>query len=165
LKTFRLDTAPIGQRVVVIEPMENEVRWRHFERREGVATFNENYVPVYGLRTVQGVAGQKPRWDSGEGRTPSEMPGRVDVVDASEVNHDWDEAYAGLMIVDSSCWTGIYLNGRLLHKISPFESARDVIAMALKLAEAMELPSDRRHAIWNGHVLADDLALMRLRDL
>jgi len=45
-------------------------------------------VPAYLLRTVQGVPGEKPRYDSGEVRVEIEVDGRIPVIPAEDVNHD-----------------------------------------------------------------------------
>jgi hypothetical protein len=169
---FKLSDALIGQRVVVVEPIENEVRWKHYERIEGHATFRHDYLPVRSLRAVQGRPGRKPRWDSGELSNLSEMPAAALVVDAKEINHAWTEAHTGLMIVHSSGWIGIYVNSRLLHKISPSEwpyhSFEPELAIELireiRLQGLADIPIGRTTAIWKrGAVLPDDLMQLNLR--
>ena len=165
--TFKLCDARIGQRVVVIEPIEDEIRWRHYIRQEGQATFRPDYVPVTALRTVQGRLGEKPRYDSGELPTPSEMPGAALVVDASEVSHDWTEAHDGLLIVTAAGWMGLYVNSRRVHVVSPFERPYrgDVAGLAVTLAKAVAAALDSEIAIGfaTADALADDLTTMRLK--
>jgi hypothetical protein len=167
---FKLSDARIGQRVVIVEPIEDEVRWKHLERRDGAATYRADYVPVVVLRAVQGRAGQKPRWDSGELRNASEMPGRLLVIDAKHVNHDWTEAHHGLMIVESSGWIGFYINSKLVHTISPSEwpchASEPNLAVALVeeivRQELADIPIGRATAEWNGMVLPYDLTKLKL---
>jgi hypothetical protein len=165
--TFKLGDARIGQHVVVVEPIEDEIRWRHYLRQEGQATFRPDYVPVIALRTVQGRLGAKPRYDSGELPTPSEMPGASLVVDAAEVNHDWTEAHDGLLIVTAVGWTGFYVNSRQVHVISPFERPYrgDAAAFAVTVAKAVAEAFDREIAIGfaRADALANDLTKMRLK--
>jgi hypothetical protein len=167
MKTFKLSEATIGQRVVVVEPVGEEIRWKHFERIEGVAKFSPKYLCVNSLRAVQGHPGMKPRWDSGEGVTASEMPAGTPVVDAKEINHDWTEAHDGLVIVDSSGWLGFYVRQRLVHVITPAE--RPYHHGALELAESLinavgDIPVGHAVAEWNGEkLLPDDLTRLRLR--
>lgn len=84
-KAMKMFEAPIGQRVALVEKMDLETRWIHYERRDGIASFNSNpdkpttYVPVYRLRTVQGIPGEVPRYDSGEIRIETEIDGRISV--------------------------------------------------------------------------------------
>jgi len=86
---MKLSDAPIGLRVATVENMDLETRWTHYERREGIAKFTTNpkkptyFVTAYRLRTVQGVVGEKPRYDSGEYRIETEVDGRIEVIDAS----------------------------------------------------------------------------------
>lgn len=163
---MKLSDAKIDQHVVVIEPIEDEVRWWHYIRRDGNAVFRPDYVPVTALRTVQGRPGEKPRYDSGELPTPSEMPGAAQVVDAAEVNHAWTEAHDGLLIVSAFGWTGIYVNSQRVHMISPFEHPYrgDEAALAMTLAKAFATALDTEIAIGfaTADRLADDLTSMRL---
>lgn len=170
MTSFKLRDAKIGQRVVIVEPIEGEIRWRHIERVEGVAKYDPNgraeYLPVRCLRAVQGRRGRKPRWDSGELPTASEMPGSVTVIDAQHVNHDWTEAHGGLMIVDAAGWIGIYLEQRLLHVISSHERPYTLgqTELVMKLATAMEIPIGRATKIWDDSpMFPDDLSELRLR--
>ena len=164
---MKLSDAKIGQHVVVIEPIEDEVRWWHYIRRDGLATFRSDYVPVTALRTVQGRAGMKPRYDSGELPTPSEMPGAALVVDASEVSHAWTEAHKGLMIVSAFGWTGFYVNSQRVHMITPSERPYrgDEAALAVTLAKAFATAVDTEIATGfaTADRLADDLSTMRLK--
>jgi len=167
--TFKLIDATIGQHVVMIEPINNEIRWWHYIRQEGVGRFSAN-VPVTSLRTVQGMAGKKPRFDSGENPTPSEMPAGTLVVDSSEVNHDWTEAYNGLMIIKSLGWIGIYINSKLIHRISPFENARrdDEITLVETVIKALDtdISIGRARCEWKlGNVLLEDLTNMKLEPI
>lgn len=170
MTSFKLRDAKIGQRVVIIEPIEDEIRWRHFERIEGVAKFDPNgrgeYVPVRSLRTAQGRPGRKPRVDSGECPTASEMPGSVMVTDAQYVNHDWTEAHGGVMIVDAAGWIGIYFEQRLLHVISSNQRPYTLgeCELLIKFATAMEIPVGRATKIWDdGPMFPDNLSELRLR--
>lgn len=96
---MKLSEAPIGLRVVMIDnAFDTEVRWTHYERREGEAKFTTNpnkptaFVCAYRLRTVQGTPGEKPRYDTGEHRTETEVDGRIEVLPASVINHDnWNK--------------------------------------------------------------------------
>ncbi len=176
-ETFKLKDAAVRQHVVSIEPMDNdEVRWRHFVRQAGTSRFNHrSYVWVTALRTVQGVPGKKPRMDTGTNTGwayYSELPGETQVVDGSTVNHDWTDAYEGIMIVTAFAWTGIYVNSKLIHKISPHERPHhgDEPALALSIAQAVAELFDEEIAIahatqvWTAGcgVLPDDLTQMRL---
>lgn len=162
-KPFKLSDARIGQRVVVIEPIGDEIRWKHFERTEGTAR-NPNYIVGLSLRTVQGRQGKKPRYDSTEFPTYAEWPGALLVVDGATINHDWTEAFDGLMIVDSSGWTGFYLRGELIHKISAHEQPYHTgeAPLAIKLAEALGVAVGKARAIWNGEHLPNDLTRLKL---
>lgn len=77
-KLKAVDLAP-GTLFVIIEAMDNETRWTHYQRLGGVASFSPNYICVARLRTVQGVPGERPRYDSGVRRTVSQMDGRYPV--------------------------------------------------------------------------------------
>src|SRR4051812_14824180 len=88
---MKLSEAPIGLRVVMADKtFDNEVRSVHYERRDGEAKFTTNpakptaFVPAYRLRTVQGVPGEKPRYDTGEYRVETEVDGRMIVVPVGE---------------------------------------------------------------------------------
>lgn len=161
---FKLSEAKVGQHVVIIEPMNTEIRWTHLERREGTAK-KPTDVPCFRTRLVQGSPGRKPRYDdSGCFRYPAELPGIYMVVDGAQINHDWTEAHDGLMIVSSGGWTGFYLNSRLIHKISPHEwpTHSGEPALIAKLIEAMDKPIGHATAIWNGLLLPDDLTQLKL---
>ena len=163
---MKLSEAVIGQRVVVIEPIEDEFRWRHFERIEGVAKFSAKYVCVKSLRTVQGRLGMKPRWDSGEKEILSEMPASTPVVDASTISHDWTEAHDGLMVVNSGGWLGFYLNQKLFHVLSSHERPQHLGEQAViekVIATIGDIPIGHAVATWQGDSLfKDELSKMRL---
>lgn len=167
LSRFRLDQAATGQRVVAIEPIGEEIRWRHFERRGrfcGELMFARNYLAVYSLRTVQGYPGRKPLWDSGENRYPSQMPAAMLVVDGNQINHDWTEAHDGLMIVTvMGCWTGVYVNSRLFIKLSPFDRRFD-LSMVSDIVQKLGMPIALATADWRlgEEVLPDDLTRLKL---
>ena len=90
---MKLSEAPIGLRVAMVESMadarSNEIRHTFYERREGEAKFTTNpdkptaFVTAYHLRTVQGEAGEHPRFDTGEIHVACEVDGRIEVVDAA----------------------------------------------------------------------------------
>jgi hypothetical protein len=162
LPRFRLDQAAIGQRIVVVEPVGEETRWRHFVRRErfwGELMFARNYLAVNSLRTVQGYPGRKPLWDSGENVVASQMPAATLVVDGALVNHDW--THDGLMIVNAMGWTGLYVNSQLVVKLSPFDRLN--LGMVVEIVRAFGVAIAHANAEWNrGEVLPDDLTRLKL---
>jgi hypothetical protein len=75
----------------MVEPMGDETRWTFFERIDGIAKYHPNpkkvnpFVTARQVRLIQGVPGQKPRYDSGETITNCEVDGRIPVVPASDI--------------------------------------------------------------------------------
>ena len=170
MTSFTLDQTTIGKRVVVVELIgqsdgSEETRWTHFERRElaeGETLFTPKYLPVNRLRTVQGHVGEKPRYDSGEYCVASQMPARTLVMD--EINHEWTEAHAGLMIVaKDGSGVGVYVNSKLVYVLGRSE---------LNLAETLARAIDPDIAVAYGSVEEDmeygfpaDLMKLRLKDI
>lgn len=171
LPGFPLFAAAIGQRVVTVEPIGHEFRWRHFMRRQFIddeQPFGPNYLPVFALRTVQGEPEKKPRWDSGEGSVASQVPGSTLVVDASHISHDdYDKPkpHDGLVVVEMMGWTGFYVKSFLLHRISPYEHGRvHLTLVAAIIAAAGDLTVSYAKAEWKREIgiLPDDLKLLDL---
>jgi len=63
---MQIKDTPIGSRVFISGPYTHpEIRETHYVRLEGIAT-RERHVCVARVRTIQGVPGQRPKYDSGE---------------------------------------------------------------------------------------------------
>ena len=86
-----LSETPLGLRVAMVEPMGDETRWTFFQRTDGIAKYHPNpkkvnpFVTAVLMRLIQGIPGQKPRYDSGETITDCEVDGRIPVVPASQI--------------------------------------------------------------------------------
>lgn len=100
MRPMKLKDAPLGARMVVVDRMDDEVRWTIYERIEGEASFNplppgkpNPFIRVIRHRTMQGMPGRKPRYDSGERAIESQTDGRIEVVAEADLkdgpNHDW----------------------------------------------------------------------------
>lgn len=66
----------------VVDPMGDETRWTVYERLEGEAKFNPNFVRAIRWRCMQGWPNRRPRYDSGEIRVETETDGRIEVYPA-----------------------------------------------------------------------------------
>lgn len=78
---MKLADAAIGEPVIMVENMDGqEVRWTVYQRRQGEAQYRGN-VPVYRIRTIQGVLGLPPRYErEGAAGYPSEAHGAIPVL-------------------------------------------------------------------------------------
>lgn len=78
---MRLSEVPVGERVILRENMDGEtgmIRETHYVRVGGDARYPSN-VNVARVRCIQGVPGERPRWDTGEYHAWSEASGAIQV--------------------------------------------------------------------------------------
>jgi hypothetical protein len=91
---MRFSEVPVGVRVALVEPMNDggnshEVRCTYYEARPGDARFSPKYRCAYRVRTVQGdPMDERPRFDTQEHRTETEVPMALPVVMADETPMD-----------------------------------------------------------------------------
>jgi hypothetical protein len=80
----RLADIPVGDMAMLVENIEHEQRWTVYQRRDGSVIYPNN-VPVFRIRCVQGVPGERPRYlREGGSLYPSEAHGMTPVEDLRE---------------------------------------------------------------------------------
>jgi len=148
---MKLKDAPLSTRMVVSERMDNEMRWTVYERIEGEATFNPlppgkptPFIRALHHRTMQGMPGMKPRYDSHEsGGIETQVDGRVEAVIEAELtngpNHVHEPNVASALrrealraaISDLECHVGTSVDVNLTDEAMDFVADRFLARLGL----------------------------------
>lgn len=83
---MKLSEAAIGQQVMMVERMGDEVRHTWYVRRAAHCCDRPllpHHVYAYRLRTVQGTTGDRPRYDTDFHQSRTQVDGRIVVEEAS----------------------------------------------------------------------------------